>query len=855
LKRALFVFSCVSGILLSVSFAQNHDQQVKQLEWVDPMGRKPLSFAEWTKDHQVGLDLGRIGTVIRTGDDNVVAVVVNAELYPHIATELSQYQADLVTAGYSVQLATMRGMSHELLRTHLAGVTGIVGALFVGELPVAWYEYSDEEFPIDLYFMDLDGTWGDNNGDGLYDYHSGNVGLEIWVGRLYARPLTWDDEVRLTKRYFAKNHAYRTDGLSLPDRALAYVDDDWSWFDSCGLDEAYLSVTMVNNSSTTRASDYRTRLAQGYEWIHICAHSSPWGHTFKYRSNYVGTVFNSEIYAIRPHAHFYNLFCCSGTRYVEENYSAGWDIFQDDFGLLAVGSSKTGSMKRWFDDFYRPMGNGSCVGDAFLDWFAQHGESDPFWHYGLNLLGDPTLKPHGNSTGEYGGEPPPVVRPVNAEVVCTHTETDDSPMLLAMPDGKVWAVWKSGRSSSNGRFDIYASVRSGGSWSSPYSVGPHKYWDTDPVLGLDRNGRPVAVWAGYTSSDHWFDLFYSVWSGNSWSARQRISIDVAADLNPTLARDSTGELWCFWSGRRNLFSDIFAASYNGSTWSTPVNLTNDSMEVVYPKAATMPDGTVWVAYTRDRDGAAGVWARFRQDSSWIETGPVSGEQRRAFRSAIAAGINAQPIVCWQSFETGNGDIYYSEYDGANWSAPALVDGNDALDVMPAMATDSEAKPWVVWMSQRNGNWDIYYSYMSVADWMPAEPVEPNPGPDINPSIGTGQDNMWIAWQNMTSGNWDIYAKSLPFTGCSEGSRPTVSNVTIWPNPFHERLQVNCLSLDRVIIMDAAGRIIRSMPGRKGRVVWDGRNREGCPVSPGVYFIRVVSMSGFQTRPHKVLLIR
>ncbi len=827
--------------------------QVKTLEWVDPMGRSPLGFAEWSAAHQAGFDASWIGRVGRTGDDDVVAVVVSAELYPHIATELSQYQADLVTAGYSVQLDTMRGMSHQTLRSHLAGISSIVGAVLIGELPLAWYEMSGEEFPIDLYMMDLDGTWHDSDGDGLYDDHRGSMAADIWVGRLDARPLTWDDEVRLMKRYFDKNHAYRTGSLSLPDRALAYVDDDWRWFGNCDLDEVYADVTTVTDRNTTRASDYRIRLAQGYEWIQVCSHSCPWGHTFKAFGAYGGTVFNSDIYGIRPQAHFYNLFACSGTRYVEENCSAGWDIFQDDYGLLAVGSAKSGSMLH-FDDFYRPMGQGECIGEAFRLWFAEWAEQDRFWFYAMNILGDPTLKPHGNSIGEYRGEPPPVVPPVNAEVVCTHTETDDSPMLLAMPDGKVWAVWKSGRSSSNGRFDIYASVRSGGSWSSPYSVGPHKYWDTDPVLGMDRNDRPVAVWCGYTGSDHWFDLFYSTWNGSSWSARQRISIDVAADLNPTLARDSTGDLWCFWSSRRNLFSDIFAASYNGSTWSTVVNLTNDSMEVVYPKAATMPDGTVWVAYTRYQDGAAGVWARFRQGSSWIETGPVSGEQRRAFRSAITAGINAQPVVCWQSFETGNGDIYYSEYDGANWSVPALVDGDTALDVMPAMAADSEGKPWVVWMSRRTGNWDVYYSYMSPVDWIPAQEVEPNPGPDINPSISTGPaGEIWVGWQNLTSGNWDILAKSLPMSGCSEQRGVAASPVRIRPNPFRQRLQVNCLSLDRVIVMDAAGRVVKSLAGKDNKVLWDVRDRQGHVVSPGVYFVRVITPEF--SRVEKVLLVR
>jgi hypothetical protein len=817
--------------------------QVERLVWTDPVGREPMTHAEWTAARGPELDWHSVGTVSRTGDDNVVDVVVHAELYPFITTELAQYQADLVTAGYSVQVDTMRGTSHQVLRSHLAGVSNLVGAVLVGALPVAWYEDgwgapTGEEFPIDLYFMDLDGDWVDADGDGLYDDHSGSMDADIWVGRLDSRPLTWDDEVRLMRRYFEKNHAYRTGSLSLPDRGLAYIDDDWYFGGTCDLDLVYTDLTSVTANNTTRASDYRQRLEQGYEWIQICAHSSPWGHTFKTNSTYGGTVFNTDIYGIRPQAHFYNLFACSGTRYMEENCSAGWDIFHDDYGLLAVGSAKSGSMLH-FDDFYGPMGQGECIGEAFRLWFAQWAEEDRDWFYAMNILGDPTLKPHGNVEGRAAGREPQLVLPVDAETVCTHIETDDSPGLLCMDDGKVWAIWKSGRNTSYGRLDIYASVRDNGTWSSVYNIGSHLYWDTDPALGLDVSGRPVAVWAGYTYDDHWFDLFYSTWNGSSWSSRQRMSVDIAADLNPTLSRDSTGTLWCFWSSRRDLSSDIFVSSYNGSTWSMPVNLTSDSMEVVYPRAATMPDGTVWVTYTRYRDGAAEVWAAYRDGLSWVETGPVSGTQRREYRSAIAWGPGGVPLVCWQSFETGNGDIYCSEYNHPNWTTPVRVDTGSGMDVMPVMATDVDGTPWVCWMSDRNGNWDIYYTHMGPVDWIPAQPVEQTPGPDMNPAIAAGVDgNMWVVWQNLSSGNWDIYAKSVPLSGCADQPGRGTGRVAVWPNPFHDILLLRFEpGVRRATVTDVCGRVVRRLAVRSGRAEWHGLDESGNRVKSGVYFVR------------------
>jgi hypothetical protein len=789
-------------------------------------------------------------------------VVVNAELYSSITAELSQYQADLELAGYAAQIDTMRGTSAPALRTHLAGVSQLVGAVLVGELPVAWYELNGEEFPIDYYFMDLNGTWTDADADGLYDNHTGNTAPEIWVGRLYARPLTWDDEVRLMKRYFAKNHAYRIGELPLPDRGLTYTDDDWAGMD-CYLGQVYSDVTLVEDADTTRASDYRTRLTDGYEWIQVCCHSSPWGHTFKYSGGYAGTVFNTEIYAIRPHAHFYNLFACSGTRFVEENYSAGWDIFQDDYGLCAVGSGKTGSMLA-FEDFYTPLGQGKSIGEAFKSWLAVNGESSPDWFYGMNILGDPTLKPHGNAAALGTGHDPKSLAdfghvPLTAEVVGGDPETDDSPRLLAMPDGKVWAVWESGRSTVDGRFDIYASVRSGGTWSSPYHIGADEYWETDPVLGLDASGRPVAVWSLLIDgSDVTYDLVYSVWNGSSWSTPQTMSDDPSYDLSAELCRDTSGTLWCFWYSRRDLDADIFAATFNGTTWTAPVNLTSDTFPEMNPAAAAMPNGHVWVAYTKYRNGGAEVWARHWNGAAWTETGPVSGTQKRACRPTIT-NVSDNPMVCWQSFDSGNGDICYSIFDGANWSAPAAVDSDTGLDVHPSLATDPWNSEHLVWMSTRNGNWDIYCArYMPVAGWSAAWPLETGTGPDINPDVAADAAGDVVAvWQNLTAGNWDINAEVWQTTDVAESSLSGQERLAILPNPAcgHVRLTLPPGGTGAVIT-DVAGRRIcelRSRSPKDRSLVWNGRDGSGRKVAAGVYLVRVLGCGG--SAAHEVLLVQ
>jgi len=163
---------------------------------------------------------------------------------------------------------------------------GLVGVLLVGDIPVAWYELDKtepsvhEEFPMDLYYMDLNGEWTDSDTDGMYDNHTGNVTPEIWVGRLDATTLS-GDKISLYRNYFDKNHRYRTLQLSLPKRALVYVDDDWcSWAEEISADVgiAYNNRTLVNDTAATTATDYKNRLTHNYEWLSVFAHSWPGGH-------------------------------------------------------------------------------------------------------------------------------------------------------------------------------------------------------------------------------------------------------------------------------------------------------------------------------------------------------------------------------------------------------------------------------------------------------------------------------------------------------------------------------------------------------------------------------------------------
>ncbi len=402
-------FSEKEGIAKKVNF-----KEVTVTRWKDSQDRKPISYVEWR--NRVGerglfkIELSKKSLKLkRKGNGAKFCVIVNSTLYDDIQSSVDQYVMDLTKEGYDVEVYTTSGGTPEDLRAFLQGrySLGLVGCIFIGDLPVAWYETEcwdppeHEEFPIDLYYMDLDGTFGDSDLDGIYDSHTGDISPEIWIGRLTASTLTLGgaNEVSLVQNYFYKNHLYRSGLLSLNNRALVYIDDDWVyWADEWDTDvgEAYSERTLIKDELTTIHTDYESRLPQNYEFIQICAHSSPFEHWFKIPPDeWDGYTSNSEVKAIDPLAFFYNLFACSNARYVEANYMGGWYIFCQTYGLGALGSAKTGSMLN-FGNFYQPFGEGKTIGEAFCDWFSSIAsggfeEWEVCWFYGMTLLGDPTL--------------------------------------------------------------------------------------------------------------------------------------------------------------------------------------------------------------------------------------------------------------------------------------------------------------------------------------------------------------------------------------------------------------------------------------------------------------------------------
>ena len=241
----------------------------------------------------------------------------------------------------------------------------LVGCIFIGELPVKWYINKGEdteaaalvdfEFPIDMFFMDMDGTWLDGDSDGMLDGFETYPGIdpEIWVGRitasrlLTAMQLISGQEGIILEDYFNKNVFFRENDFNTGKKAV-FLKGSNSMLDSStrgsswlgkmieyyGEDKSGSSNVLIINSDTmaNKMNFFKSIIPDenNVNFVHIDITSSSFNHSFyipiqlRYSLNYITST---ELHQKDLKVPYYYITGAACARYIEDNYIGGAYIF------------------------------------------------------------------------------------------------------------------------------------------------------------------------------------------------------------------------------------------------------------------------------------------------------------------------------------------------------------------------------------------------------------------------------------------------------------------------------------------------------------------------------------------------
>ncbi len=820
------------GIILALAATAAATPEGIPITYMDRRGRLPMTTGERLEALPLRGPYERtVVSPVESGtDDELVVLLVDASVSSGISAALATYQSDLEAEGYDVEVWTISGGTATDIRSDLQAEwgSGLVGAVAIGNIPTGWMDGGYGEYPVDVYLMDMNGSWSDPDSDGLFESAT-NEGPEIWLGRLTPDYLTFGDPVQLLCDYFAKNHAYRSGTLPLPDRALAYEE---AFTGLTGyLDLLYGTVVRKTDPAGTNADDFRSELCSGYEWVHLISHSSPWGSSF-HDGGSGGTLDNFEVPPLDPQAHFYVLNCCSNGRWTEVDNLANSYIWCESYGLAALAQTKV-DYTNDFQEYYTALAGGDCLGEAFIEWL----DDNMYYEDGAVLFGDPTLRPRIRSVasglpgggGDGGGRDPWLAVPISDGL---HTQgrvdTWSDPST-----GEVFAV--SG-SSDPVRANIIATRSDGDTWMQPVTVCQHEYWDWHPTVGGDGEGRVWTAWQSMRDNLEGYDIYVSEWTGSSWGAASSLTSGDPYEVQPAMDGGG-GRAWLVWQRWAGGSTDIEGRMWTGSTWTWLQDVSTEEGHERYPDVARGESG-FGLTYHAEREGRWVVCFRDAPDSGPFGPETIVSDQSADGRYASLAASGDEYWVAWQS----DGAILCSHGEGSTWSAPENISlGCPLFCARPALAASPGGEVTVMWTSGSS----LYANVWNGSSWSGAQSVVTADAVD-DASLSWSGSELWAVYgRRGTDLQWDLWACRPDPAGIETAGGGIPRPLYVEPagtNPSMGPVSVEITASGPVDVRvhDLSGRLLGRLEGQSSGLLRLGMLDD----SPGgVYFVTVRGEEG------------
>ncbi len=331
---------------------------------------------------------------ISNDESEIIAFIVNSSIYPKIKVALSEIFENIDS--YKFVIKEIKDQNPYQIRKWLQmeyEKHKLVGAVLIGDVPLAKYRNPlfNETIEFPYYYMDLDTTWDDKNGDKIINEPPKNYNPQIWIGIVRSTDMNGNNVTQIND-YIHKVLSYINGEISVEPRSVAFVDDDFlPIVDKLKLSLSYPYVGFDIMDLNTTKKSFLNVLNENYPYGFIVAHSNGENYLIKHSENWE----NVYSWEISSRVLFYVDESCHGGDF-EKGAIANYLIMgrhSQSLGVLTfTGIGEINSM----DSFHIALGKGKSFGDALLYHIENltHNTTD-FNRYiaMLSYLGFPFLKP------------------------------------------------------------------------------------------------------------------------------------------------------------------------------------------------------------------------------------------------------------------------------------------------------------------------------------------------------------------------------------------------------------------------------------------------------------------------------
>jgi murein DD-endopeptidase MepM/ murein hydrolase activator NlpD len=272
-----------------------------------------------------------------------------------------------------------------------------------------------------------------------------------------------------------------------------------------------------------------------------------------------------------------------------------------------------------------------------------------------------------------------------------------------------------------------------------------------------------------------------------WGANERVNdADTAYRNMAFVAVDPEGNAYAVWRDEREGNADIyFRYRSAGGSWGEDAKVNDDTGTAAQynPSIAVDASGNAYAVWGDNRNGNWDIYFSYRpRGGSWGTNVRVNSDTGTAtqYNSSIAVDSSGNGYVVWDDYRDGNDDVYFRYRSAAgSWGADFRVndDSGTAYQFIPSIAVDQSGNAFVVWTDSRNGDEDIYFAYRSaLGSWEPNTRVnDVTVGDQCHQDIAVDHSgNAYAVWQDTRNGSYDIYFSYRP-AGASWGTSVRVND--------------------------------------------------------------------------------
>ena len=340
---------------------------------------------------------------------------------------------------------------------------------------------------------------------------------------------------------------------------------------------------------------------------------------------------------------------------------------------------------------------------------------------------------------------------------------------------------------------------------------------TMPDIGIDSNGNFYFVWQDYRggSDAKIYAQKYDPTKAPDWTEDEVIGT-ANGQINPTIAVDSTGNLYIAWNDNSNGNQDSYLVKTDNAgndLWGGPKKINTDggSKDQTNPSLALTEFGGVATTTLVWQDNRSDNWdiyiQKIDQDGTYtwgaekLVNTDASGTDQ--YYPTVITDDNDNAYIIWTDERSGtNKDVYAQKYDTNGnkiWTNDLKIntDGGATDQYSPVIDIDSSGNLYFAWTDERNSNKDVYaqkYDTNGNKIWTNDLKINTDGGAtdQYSPDIAIDcNDDIYFAWTDERNGDSDIYAGFYDLDGISQWAADIRINInTGSSNQSSPRLTIN-----------------------------------------------------------------